>query len=102
MVNCAHPTHFEHVLQDRGAWRERIVGLRANASRMSHDELDAAEELDAGDPEDLARRYVAVSECLPRLATLGGCCGTDHRHVAAIASAWRDAGAPPRGSDQPL
>jgi homocysteine S-methyltransferase len=93
MVNCAHPTHFEHVLQDRGAWRERIVGLRANASRMSHDELDAAEELDAGDPEDLARRYVVVSERLPRLTTLGGCCGTDRRHVAAIASAWRDAGA---------
>jgi S-methylmethionine-dependent homocysteine/selenocysteine methylase len=93
MVNCAHPTHFEHVLQDGGAWRERIVGLRANASRMSHDELDAAEELDAGDPEDLARRYVVVSERLPRLTTLGGCCGTDRRHVAAIASAWRDAGA---------
>ncbi|MCW2996740.1 MAG: Homocysteine S-methyltransferase [Solirubrobacterales bacterium] len=94
MVNCAHPSHFDHVLRDGGAWRERIIGLRANASRMSHDELDAAEELDAGDPEDLAGRYVAVGESLPRLTTLGGCCGTDHRHVAAIASAWRDAGAP--------
>jgi homocysteine S-methyltransferase len=93
MVNCAHPTHFDHVLQHGGAWRERITGLRANASRMSHDELDAAEELDAGDPEDLARRYVVVSEYLPWLTTLGGCCGTDRRHVAAIASAWRDAGA---------
>ncbi len=93
MVNCAHPTHFEHVLRDGGAWRERVVGLRANASRMSHAELDAAEELDAGDPEDLARRYVAVGEHLRCLTTLGGCCGTDRRHVAAIASAWRDAGA---------
>jgi homocysteine S-methyltransferase len=61
---------------------------------MSHEELDAAEELDAGDPEDLARRYLALREDLPRLTTLGGCCGTDRRHVAAIASAWRDAGAP--------
>jgi S-methylmethionine-dependent homocysteine/selenocysteine methylase len=93
MVNCAHPTHFEHVLQDGGAWRERIIGLRANASRMSHDELDVTEELDAGDPQDLARRYVVLGEDLPRLTTLGGCCGTDRRHVAAIASAWRDAGA---------
>jgi homocysteine S-methyltransferase len=92
MINCAHPTHFEQVLQDGGAWRERIIGLRANASRMSHEELDAAEELDAGDPEDLANRYVVVGEHLPRLTTLGGCCGTDRRHVAAIASAWRDAG----------
>jgi S-methylmethionine-dependent homocysteine/selenocysteine methylase len=94
MINCAHPTHFDHVLQDGGPWRERIIGLRANASRMSHQELDAAEELDAGDPEDLARRYVVVGRHLPRLTTLGGCCGTDRRHVAAIASAWRDAGAP--------
>jgi homocysteine S-methyltransferase len=60
---------------------------------MSHDELDAAEELDAGGPEDLARRYVVVGEHLSRLTTLGGCCGTDRRHAAAIASAWRDAGA---------
>jgi homocysteine S-methyltransferase len=94
MVNCAHPSHFEDVLHDGAAWRERIIGVRANASRMSHEELDAAEELDAGDPEDLARRYVALREDLPRLTTLGGCCGTDRRHVAAIASAWRDAGAP--------
>jgi S-methylmethionine-dependent homocysteine/selenocysteine methylase len=92
MVNCAHPSHFEHVLQEGGTWRERITGLRANASRMSHEQLDAAEELDAGDPEDLAHRYVVVSEDLPRLTTLGGCCGTDRRLVAAIASAWRDAG----------
>jgi homocysteine S-methyltransferase len=61
---------------------------------MSHAELDAAEELDSGDPADLASRYVVVGEHLPRLTTLGGCCGTDRRHVAAIASAWRDAGAP--------
>jgi homocysteine S-methyltransferase len=91
MVNCAHPSHFDGVLQDGGAWRERIVGLRANASRMSHDELDAAEELDAGDPGDLARRYVVLGEYLSRLTTLGGCCGTDSRHVAAIASEWRSA-----------
>jgi S-methylmethionine-dependent homocysteine/selenocysteine methylase len=89
MVNCAHPTHFEDVFADGGAWRERIRGLRANASTLSHAELDAAEELDAGDPRDLAARYVALRDRLPRLAILGGCCGTDQRHVAAIASTWR-------------
>jgi S-methylmethionine-dependent homocysteine/selenocysteine methylase len=92
MVNCAHPTHFEHVLGDAGAWRERITGLRANASRMSHAELDAAGELDAGDPDDLAARYVELRHRLPQLTVLGGCCGTDQRHVEAIASAWRKAG----------
>lgn len=91
MVNCAHPTHFEHVLRRGGPWTERIGGLRANASTMSHSELDAAEELDPGDPEDLASRYLALRESLPRLSILGGCCGTDRRHVAAIASAWRGA-----------
>ncbi len=84
MINCAHPTHFDAVLTTDEGWRERIRGLRANASTMSHAELDEAEELDAGDPEDLGARYAALSPRLPRLNVLGGCCGTDHRHVAAI------------------
>jgi S-methylmethionine-dependent homocysteine/selenocysteine methylase len=86
MVNCAHPTHFEDVLD--GPWCERIVALRANASRRSHAELDDADELDEGHPEDLASRYTALRERLPQLRVLGGCCGTDHRHVAAISRAW--------------
>lgn len=81
MVNCAHPTHFEHVLADDGAWRERIAGVRANASRMSHAELDEAEELDDGDPAELGMQYRELRERLPRLAVVGGCCGTDARHV---------------------
>ncbi len=90
MVNCAHPTHFEDVLDGAG-WTERIAGLRANASRMSHAELDEAAQLDAGDPEDLGRRYAELRDRLPGLSVVGGCCGTDDRHVAAIASAWGDA-----------
>jgi S-methylmethionine-dependent homocysteine/selenocysteine methylase len=86
MVNCAHPTHFSHVLEENGAWRERLLGVRANASTKSHAELDAAEELDDGDPDDLADRYVELRRLLPHLSVLGGCCGTDHRHIAAIAS----------------
>jgi S-methylmethionine-dependent homocysteine/selenocysteine methylase len=88
MVNCAHPTHFAGVLEDDGAWRERIAGVRANASRMSHEQLDAAEQLDEGDPAELAEQYRALGERLPRLAVLGGCCGTDDRHIAQIAGAW--------------
>jgi homocysteine S-methyltransferase len=91
MVNCAHPTHFDDVLEG-GGWTERIAGVRANASTMSHAELDEASELDAGDPEDLGRRYAQLRERLPGLSVVGGCCGTDDRHVAAIASAWREAG----------
>jgi homocysteine S-methyltransferase len=85
MVNCAHPSHFAPVLE--GAWTERIRGVRANASRRSHAELDAADELDSGDPAELAAGYAALRGRLPALSILGGCCGTDARHVAAIASA---------------
>jgi S-methylmethionine-dependent homocysteine/selenocysteine methylase len=88
MINCAHPTHFDAVLEGDGSWRERIGGLRANASTLSHAELDEAEELDEGDPTDLGARYAALRTRLPRLNVLGGCCGTDHRHVAAIRDAW--------------
>jgi S-methylmethionine-dependent homocysteine/selenocysteine methylase len=87
MVNCAHPTHFAGVLED-GPWLERIGGLRANASTMSHAELDEAAELDEGDPAQLAADYRALRDRLPKANVLGGCCGTDDRHVAAIAEAW--------------
>jgi S-methylmethionine-dependent homocysteine/selenocysteine methylase len=87
MVNCAHPTHFAHVLEPGSPWVERIVGLRANASTKSHAELDASDELDDGDPDDLAERYRSLREALPRLAVVGGCCGTDERHIAAVARA---------------
>ena len=88
MINCAHPTHFEAILTDE-PWRKRIRGLRANASTMSHAELDEAEELDDGDPDDLGARYARLGERLPQLNVLGGCCGTDHRHVASIRDAWQ-------------
>jgi len=86
MVNCAHPTHFVAVLDEPGPW-ERVRGIRANASTKSHAELDESEELDDGDPDDLARQYLALGERLPHLTVLGGCCGTDHRHVGSVADA---------------
>jgi homocysteine S-methyltransferase len=87
IVNCAHPTHFADALPEGDA-RARIHGVRANASTRSHAELDGAEELDSGDPHDLAERYVALRGALPDLEVLGGCCGTDIRHVTAICDAW--------------
>ena len=87
-INCAHPTHFETVLRDGGAWTRRIHGLRANASTQSHAELDASPTLDIGDPTDLGQRYRGLKGALPRLNVLGGCCGTDWRHLRAIRDAW--------------
>lgn len=91
MINCAHPTHFEHVLGQGGGWLSRLRGLRANASRRSHAELNEATELDAGDPVELGGQYRALLRRFPHLCVLGGCCGTDHRHVACIGTACKEA-----------
>lgn len=83
MINCAHPTHVAAGM-DEGSWRERIGGLRVNASTRSHAELDEAEDLDAGDPVQLAADQAKLLDAFPNLMVLGGCCGTDARHVAAM------------------
>ena len=87
MVNCAHPTHFDGIFEPGTAWMARIGGLRANASCLSHAELDVMTELDIGDPADLARRYRDLVERFPHIRVIGGCCGTDLRHVEAMAAA---------------
>jgi S-methylmethionine-dependent homocysteine/selenocysteine methylase len=86
MVNCAHPDHFREVLTGI----ERIRGLRCNASRLSHAELDEAEELDRGNPDELATQYAAIRQSSPQITIWGGCCGTNHDHILALASAVSD------------
>jgi S-methylmethionine-dependent homocysteine/selenocysteine methylase len=86
-INCAHPDHFGPALAKGGEGIARIQGLRANASRMSHAELNESPTLDAGDPVELGRQYAEWKRRLPRLNVFGGCCGTDHRHVEQIALA---------------
>jgi homocysteine S-methyltransferase len=87
MINCAHPIHFAPALEAEGAWRDRIYGIRANASMKSHQELDNSRTLDSGDPLDLAQRYRTIRDRRPRITILGACCGADERHVAAICEA---------------
>ena len=84
MVNCAHPTHFAREFEEGGPWVERVRGVRANASAKSHAELDESDELDDGNPTELAEQYRDLASRLPNLTVVGGCCGTDHRHIAAI------------------
>ncbi len=86
MINCAHPTHFEHALTAAEPWTQRIRGLRANASRKSHAELNESPELDIGDPAELGMQHAQLKSRLPQLNVMGGCCGTDHRHVEQIAA----------------
>lgn len=101
LINCAHPTHIRTGLSQPGTqgqpgtrgqpgtWIDRIIGIRANASVKSHAELDDAEDLDEGDIGAFAEAQAALTAALPALTILGGCCGTDHRHVAAL---WDPAG----------
>ncbi|QRG05097.1 homocysteine S-methyltransferase family protein [Xanthobacter dioxanivorans] len=84
LINCAHPTHFAGILEPGADWTARLRGLRANASRRSHAELDASPDLDAGDPVELGRLYRDIRTRMPQFTVLGGCCGTDHRHVEQI------------------
>lgn len=86
IINCAHPTHFDGVLDTDAAWVKRLRGLRANASRASHAELDNAPELDTGNPQELGEHYAGLLRRHPQINVIGGCCGTDHRHVGAIAN----------------
>ncbi len=96
MINCAHPTHFAGSLEENAVWTARIRGVRANASTCSHAELDAMTELDIGDPADLASRHKALIERFPHITVLGGCCGTDLRHVTAIAEACTESKRAPK------
>jgi len=87
MINCAHPSHFDDVLDVNEPWIKRIHGLRANASTKSHAELDESEELDDGNPIELGNQYQQLKSILSNLNVLGGCCGTDHRHIEKICAA---------------
>ena len=87
MINCAHPSHFDHVLNGNDGWMKRIYGVRANASCKSHAELDEATELDDGNPQEFGQEYVALRSKLSNLKVVGGCCGTDHRHIEHVCNA---------------
>jgi S-methylmethionine-dependent homocysteine/selenocysteine methylase len=93
MINCAHPSHFADVLDGGAPWTRRVQGIRANASKCSHAELNEARELDRGEPSELVAEYGALAEQLPQLRVFGGCCGTNHEHVEAIAASIRQASA---------
>lgn len=89
MINCAHPTHFDRTLDGKAAWTRRIRGIRANASRRSHAELNEAPDLDDGNPRELGRQYAGLRRMQPQITVVGGCCGTDHRHVLEMCTACK-------------
>jgi S-methylmethionine-dependent homocysteine/selenocysteine methylase len=91
MINCAHASHFDQVLSADAPWIGRLRGLQGNASKKSHAELDASTTLDEGNPVEFGVEKAALHRRLPHINILGGCCGTDHRHIEQVAQALRPA-----------
>jgi len=90
MINCAHPTHFTPIQEPNAQWTDRIRAVRANGSRKSHAELDDATELDSGNPIAFGREHAELRSRFPQFTILGGCCGTDLRHIEQIATTCLD------------
>ena len=84
MINCSHTTHFGRVFEeDEGNEQiKRIGGLKPNASRKSHKELNNSDTLDDGNPEEFGKLLVELYQKAGKQANcLSGCCGTDIRHL---------------------
>ena len=92
MANCVHPRIVAEALScpwnQTETVRTRFLGIQANASPLSHAELDHAVELHQSPPEDLARDMAFLHKRFG-LRLFGGCCGTDDRHMEAIARVLR-------------
>ncbi|MGR3635249.1 MAG: homocysteine S-methyltransferase family protein [Shimia sp.] len=86
MVNCAHPEHLGAAI-DAAVCRERLRGVVANASRCSHAELDEADTLDSGDPKEFGQQLAEIERRFPQINVVGGCCGTDMRHLREMIAA---------------
>ena len=84
-TNCSHPLEFEPALADPGPWQDRLRYVRPNAAKMDKIALCSLGHLEDGDPVELGQQMGDVAKRFPRADILGGCCGTDERHLAEIA-----------------
>lgn len=88
-TNCAHPVEFEPALNG-GAWTDRLRYVRPNASKMDKIALCKLGHLEDGDPEELGGQMADLKRRFPQADILGGCCGTDERHLGEIARRARE------------
>ncbi len=86
-LNCVHPTIADEALAAQPIG-DRAIGLFANASALTPEELDGRDELDASTPEAFAVELIATGQT-HGLSILGGCCGTDASHLRAVAALLR-------------
>ncbi|MBW2409401.1 MAG: homocysteine S-methyltransferase family protein [Deltaproteobacteria bacterium] len=83
-INCVHPAIFRKAIEQSEPGFDRLLGLQANTSEKSPEELDGLGYLDTSEPEEFAESMLALHTHFG-LKIIGGCCGTDHRHIEEIA-----------------
>lgn len=88
LINCTHGSIFRSALLHEGnssaMARSRVIGLLANTAALSPEELDESPELVAEEPDHFGRTIAALHTELG-MKILGGCCGTDERHIELLA-----------------
>jgi homocysteine S-methyltransferase len=88
MANCVHPRTFGAAMRAavglHAGVRYRCIGLQGNSSELPPEVLEGLPEVDAMDPEQYAEAVAAIHREFGT-RVLGGCCGTDDGHIAALA-----------------
>ncbi|QEM69727.1 homocysteine S-methyltransferase family protein [Geobacter sp. FeAm09] len=88
LINCTHASVFRravtHERTSSPLVRERVIGLLANTAALSPEELDNSTELVEEAPEIFGAAVAALHGDLG-MKVLGGCCGTDGRHIDSLA-----------------
>lgn len=85
-INCAHASIARAALQTlTPGTRRRVIALQANTSRRAPEELDGLDHLETEDPETFAEELHGLAR-ETSLRIVGGCCGTDARHIEALAA----------------
>ena len=88
LANCTHASIFKtaitHDTHSSSTARNRVAGLLANTAALEPEELNDSEELVEEDPQTFAQSMAALHRDLG-MKVLGGCCGTDDRHIDSLA-----------------
>jgi homocysteine S-methyltransferase len=99
LATCTHPDTLGEALSGNGVGprtRGRLLGIQGNGSRLSPEELDGREAVDSTEPTDFAGAMLDLRRRFG-LRIFGGCCGTDERHIDALARALSPASPPAVG-----
>lgn len=89
-VNCVHPSvlmqSFSNQENCTNIVKQRLIGIQANTSSKSPEELDGSDKLASDDIENIVQEMVCLHHNY-QIKILGGCCGTDDRHIQGLVNA---------------